>query len=109
MSVADSPPLLPASPGPGAVPSVPENEMWAAELAYLPDNDGPSRQAQFAIRTAVRAQQLANLAGSNPIDELLDARACATNHASQRIYETAINYLNREMELQRACWWPVSR
>ena len=82
--------------------------MWAAELAYLPDNDTSLRQAQFAIRTAVRAQQLANMAGTDPRDELLDARACATNPASRRVYETAITYLHREQELQRACWWPTS-
>lgn len=81
--------------------------MWAAELAYLPDNDTLLRQAQFAIRTAVRAQELANMAGTRAIDELLDARAAAVNPATRLIYETAITYLNREQELQRACWWPL--
>lgn len=82
--------------------------MWAAELAYLPDNDTPLRQAQFAIRTAVRAQELANLAGTKPIDELLDARAAAVNPAARRVYETAITYLSREEELHQACRWPMS-
>lgn len=77
--------------------------MWAAELAYLPDNSALLRHAQFAIRTAVRAQQLAGMAGTDAIDELLDARKAAVNPASRRIYETAITYLHREQELRRAC------
>jgi hypothetical protein len=81
--------------------------MWAAELAYLPANDPPLRQAQFAIRTAVRAQELANMAGTAAIDELLDARAEAVNPAARRVYESAITYLSRERELRRACWLPV--
>lgn len=88
------------------VPAVSEAEMWAAELAYLPLDDAPLRQAQFAIRTAVRAQELAHAAGTSPVDELLDARAAAKNAATQRIYETAITYLTREQELRRACCWP---
>jgi hypothetical protein len=79
--------------------------MWAAELAYLPIDDAPLRQAQFAIRTAIRAQELANAAGTSPVDELLDARAGATTAATRRIYETAITYLTREQELRRVCRW----
>ena len=81
--------------------------MWAAELAYLPDDNGPLRHAQFAIRTAVRAQELARMAGTLAVDELLDARAKAVTPAARRVYETAISYLHREQELRRDCWWPV--
>lgn len=83
--------------------------MWVAELAYLPVDDAPLRHAQFAIRTAVRAQELARLSGTTAVDELLDARAAATNAATRRVYETAITYLHREQELRRACWLPVDR
>ncbi len=79
--------------------------MWAAELAYLPDNNGRLRKAQFAIRTAVRAQELALLAGTNPIDELLDARAASVTASARSVYEIAIGYLHRERELARACRW----
>lgn len=79
--------------------------MWAAELAYLPIDDAPLRQAQFAIRTAVRAQELANAAGTTAVDELLDARAVAKNTATRHIYDTAITYLTREQELRRVCRW----
>lgn len=79
--------------------------MWAAELAFLPVDDAPLRQAQFAIRTAVRAQELANAAGTSAVDELLDARAVAKNMATRHIYDTAITYLTREQELRRVCRW----
>lgn len=79
--------------------------MWAAELAFMPDGDKTLRRAQFAIRTAVRAQALAKLAGTDPVDELLDARACARSVSSRKIYETAIAYLKREQELRHALRW----
>ena len=104
MSAPDGPQVLPAAPGPGAVPVVSEREMWAAELAYLPENDALLRQVQFVIRTAVRAQELAKIAGTNPVDELLDARAAATTAASRQVYETAMTFLRRGQELQRDCW-----
>ena len=106
MALSDSPPMLPTGSEPLPVPEVSEAEMWAAELAYLPVDDAPLRQAQFAIRTAVRAQELANAAGTSAVDELLDARAVAKNSAAQHIYETAINYLAREQELRLSCVWP---
>lgn len=107
MASPDSPPVLPAGDDPLPVPPVSEGEMWAAELAYLPNDNAPLRHAQFAIRTAVRAQELAAMAGTRAVDELLDARAKAVNPAARRVYETAITYLHREQELRRACWWPV--
>ena len=105
MALPDVPQVLPTGSEPKPVPGVSEAEMWAAELAYLPADDAPLRQAQFAIRTAIRAQQLANAAGTSPVDELLDARAVAKNAATRHIYDTAINYLTREQELRRACCW----
>ncbi len=83
--------------------------MWAAELAYLPEGDSRLRKAQFAIRTAVRAQALARLAGTQAIDELLDARALSGIPASREVYETAIAYLSRERELDHGLGWMSGR
>ena len=54
------------------------------------------RSAQFAIRTAVRAQFLARLAGTDAVDELLDAWTMATGDVPRRIYQTAIMYLRTD-------------
>ena len=108
MAEAAKPPATAADSGSWPVPAVSESDMWAAELAFLPAGDTRSRKVQFAIRTAIRAQELAHLAGTRAIDELLDARAVAVNPASRTIYETAIGYLAREQELQLGCWWPAA-
>lgn len=73
--------------------------MWAAELAFLPSGNQRLRRAQFAVRTAVRAQALALLAGTDAIDELLDARRCARTATTRRVYEMAITYLRGEQDL----------
>ena len=57
------------------VPAVSEDDLWLAELDLVDATDQAPRRIQFAIRTATRAQALARQAGSDPIDELLDARA----------------------------------
>ena len=105
MAFIDGPPVRPAASEPLGVPEVDESEMWTAELAYLPAGNAALRRAQFAIRTAVRAQALARLAGTQAIDELLDARALSRIPASRLVYETAIAYLRRERELERDCRW----
>ena|SRR6476660_69654 len=86
---------------PGQVPQVSEHDMWLAELLLLSGLDLPVRRAQFVIRTAVRAQELAMQAGTDPIDELLDARRFARNSRTQSIYERAISYLRAEQILSR--------
>ena len=84
-----------------------EAEMWAAELSFISACDSSVRSAQFAIRTVVRAQALAALAGTDPIDELLDARKGATGDLSRRVYESAINHLRVEKLLAAALRWPA--
>ncbi|MCW2539939.1 MAG: hypothetical protein JWN95_1664 [Frankiales bacterium] len=76
--------------------------MWLAELAFLDRQDQLSRSAQFVIRTAVRAQALAELAGTNPIDELLDGRAQVTGAAARAAFEGALTYVRRDQELSAA-------
>jgi hypothetical protein len=83
-----------------------EADMWAAELSFLSCGDQAVRSAQFAIRTAVRAQALALLAGTDAIDELLDARTAASTDLSRRVYDTAINHLRTERLLSVALRWP---
>ena len=78
---------------PGQVPEVSESDMWLAELLLLTGLDLAVRGAQFVIRTAVRAQELAMKADTDPIDELLDAREFARNSNSRTIYNRAISYL----------------
>ena len=73
--------------------------MWLAELLLLADTDRSVRAAQFVIRTAVRAVQLANKAGTTAIDELLDARGFAVNDRTRTIYDRAISYLRAEQML----------
>jgi len=73
--------------------------MWAAELSFIAGNDSSVRAAQFAIRTAVRAQALAALAGTDPVNELLDARTTATTELSRQVYGTAMTYLRTEQLL----------
>src|SRR3954452_11676058 len=73
-----------------------EAEMWAAELSFIAENDSSVRSAQFAIRTAVRAQALAALAGTDALNELLDARATASSELSRQVYSTAMTYLRAE-------------
>ena len=75
--------------------------MWLAELLLLSGLDLAVRRAQFVIRTAVRAQELAMKAETDPIDELLDARRFARNSRSRTIYNRAINYLRAEQVLSR--------
>jgi len=81
------------------VPDVSESDLWLAELLLLSDNDRSVRSAQFVIRTAVRAQQLAKRAGTMAIDELLDARGLATSTRTRTIYDRAISYLRLEQIL----------
>jgi hypothetical protein len=79
-----------------------EAEMWSAELAFIAGRDSMVRSAQFAIRTAVRAQSLALLAGTDAVDELLDAWMKATGAVPRRIYQTAITYLRTDQVLTTA-------
>ena len=86
---------------PGQVPEVSQHDMWLAELLLLSGLDLAVRRAQFVIRTAVRAQELAVKAETDPIDELLDARQFASNTNSRSIYDRAISYLRAEQVLSR--------
>jgi hypothetical protein len=79
-----------------------EADMWSAELAFIAGRDSMVRSAQFAIRTAVRAQSLAVLAGTDAVDELLDAWMTATGESPRRIYQAAIMYLRTDRVLTAA-------
>jgi hypothetical protein len=81
------------------VPGVSESDLWLAELLLLSNTDRSVRSAQFVIRTAVRAEQLAKKAGTTAIDELLDARGFATSARTRTIYDRAICYLRAELML----------
>jgi hypothetical protein len=78
------------------VPLVPEDDLWLAELGLLDHNDLVCRQTQFAIRTATRAQVLARQSGSDPIDELLEARKRVTSPAAKLVFNRAIDYLHTD-------------
>ncbi|HSU36636.1 MAG TPA: hypothetical protein VLJ88_13340 [Propionibacteriaceae bacterium] len=90
------------------VPAVSEDDLWLAELDLVDGTDHAPRRIQFAIRTATRAQALARRAGSDPIDELLDARARVKSAAARSVFERAIDYLytdrlfNADRDLRRA-------
>jgi hypothetical protein len=79
--------------------SVPEAALWMAELAYLSTCDRRSRAAQFAIRTAERAQCLARAAGTDPVDELLDARGRVTTSSAREVLERSIGYVRADQVL----------
>lgn len=79
-----------------AVPDTSELDLWSAELLLLPSGDQRVRAAQFAIRTAVRAQTVAATKGTDPVDELLDARARASGAKARRVYQSAIGYLRAD-------------
>lgn len=83
------------------VPAVSETELWVAELDYLEACDPVSRCAQFAIRTAVRAQCLAKAAGTDPVDELLDARGRVLTDAARAMIERAVRYVRADQCLDR--------
>ena len=70
-----------------------EDDLWLSELDLVDAIDQAPRRIQFAIRTATRAQALAKRAGSDPIDELLDARARVKTAAARNVFERAIDYL----------------
>lgn len=78
-----------------------ETQMWTSELCYLSDSDPPVRVAQFVVRTAIKAGALARSAGTDPIDELLDARTFAASENARRIYERAIGFLRIDQVLSR--------
>jgi len=78
------------------VPAVSEEDLWLAELDLIDSADEAPRRIQFAIRTATRAQALARRAGSDPIDELLDARARVASAAARSVFERAIDYLHTD-------------
>ena len=84
---------------PTLVPAVPEFDLWMAELDYLASCDIKTRKAQFAIRTAERAQCLARAAGTDPVDELLDARGKVTTDRARHILERAIGYVRADQSL----------
>jgi len=77
-------------------PAVSEEDLWLAELDLIDATDQAPRRIQFAIRTATRAQALARRAGSDPIDELLDARARVASAAARSVFERAIDYLHTD-------------
>ena len=81
--------------------SIPESTLWIAELDYLATNDVKSRSAQFAIRTAERAQCLAKAAATNPVDELLDARDKVSTPDARGVLERAIRYIRADQSLDR--------
>ena len=81
--------------------SIPESTLWIAELDYLATNDVKSRSAQFAIRTAERAQCLAKAAATNPVDELLDARDKVSTPEARGVLERAIRYVRADQSLDR--------
>jgi hypothetical protein len=70
-----------------------------AELAYITGCDDRSRAAQFAVRTAERAQCLAQAAGTDPVDELLDARARVTSNSAREVLERSIGYVRADQIL----------
>ena len=78
------------------VPAVSENDLWLAELDLVDVEDLTIRRIQFAIRTATRAQALAKQAGSDAIDELLDARGLVSSDAARNVFDRAIDYLHTD-------------
>jgi hypothetical protein len=78
------------------VPAVSENDLWLAELDLVNLEDSARRKIQFAIRTATRAQALAKRAGSDPIDELLDARGQAGSDEAKDVFDRAIDYVHTD-------------
>ena len=78
------------------VPAVSENDLWLAELDLVGVGDLTVRRIQFAIRTATRAQALAKQAGSDAIDELLDARGRVSSEAARNVFDRAIDYLRMD-------------
>src|SRR4051794_15279129 len=83
------------------VPDTSEEQLWLAELDLLGADDPRIRPVQFAIRTAVRAQALARRAGTDAIDELLDARAAMIGASSRQVFDRAIGYLRLDDRLSR--------
>jgi hypothetical protein len=83
----------------GSPPVVPESFLWMAELDFIARCDRQSRTAQFAIRTAERALCLARAAGTDPVDELLDARGKVATARARRVLERAIGYVRADQEL----------
>lgn len=83
------------------VGSISETNLWVAELDYLTSSDAKSRSAQFAIRTAERAQWLAKAAATNPVDELLDARGKVGTDEARGVLERAIRYVRADQSLER--------
>jgi hypothetical protein len=73
-----------------------------AELDYIAMCDRQSRAAQFAIRTAERALCLARAAGTDPVDELLDARGKVATDRARTVLERAIAYVRADQELSAA-------
>jgi hypothetical protein len=84
-----------------SVPAVSEDDLWLAELDLVDMADSMVRRIQFAIRTATRAQALAKRAGSDAIDELLDARGRVASDAARNVFERAINYVRTDRLLTR--------
>ena len=88
-------------PATSTVPDVSEHDLWLAELSMVSGSSSAVRHAQFIVRTAVRAQALAAQSGTDPVDELLDARARTENGKSRTIYDRAIRYLRAEQVAQQ--------
>ena len=87
--------------GMATIAPIPELDLWVAELDYLAPCDPRSRSAQFAIRTAVRAQCLAQAAGTDPVDELLDARVKVRSAGARAVIERAVRYVRADQTLGR--------
>ena len=83
------------------VTPTPESDLWVAELDYLTPCNSQIRSAQFVIRTAERAQCLAQTAGTNPVDELLDARGRVMTDEARVVLEQAIRYVRADQSLSR--------
>jgi len=99
LAMIDDPSIPQAPRHAEPVPDVSERDLWLAELLLLSETDRSVRAAQFVVRTAVRAEQLADKAGTAAIDELLDARKFATSDKTRTIYDRAISYLRAEQIL----------
>jgi hypothetical protein len=82
-------------------PKVTECQLWESELAYIGDQDVMRKAAQFAIRTAIRAQCLADAAGTDALDELLDLRCRVHSQAGRTAVDLAIQYVQTDRVLSR--------
>jgi hypothetical protein len=77
-----------------------ERSLWLNELDLLFAADDLARQAELAVRTAVRAQMQARRQGADPIDVLLQIRCQLRTDAAKAIIEQAISYVKWDQSLK---------